>query len=449
MNLYRAIPKIDKLLAHEAFAGYNTPLLTEAIRTAIDALRVRIQDGTLTAIDSDALIADISQRYDALLSPSLQPLINATGVVIHTNLGRSPIDPELFDAAREIATGYCNLEYNLAEGKRGDRYVHTSRALCNLLGVEDALIVNNNAAAVFLILNTFAQGSEAVVSRGELVEIGGSFRIPDVMAASGAKLIEVGTTNKTKISDYEAAITEQTAMLMKVHKSNYTIEGFSAEAVIDDITTLAQEHGLIDYYDLGSAYLPELPWGLSNAEPSILRLMEHPPSLMSFSGDKLLGSVQAGIIVGKRDLIAKLKKNQILRMFRVDKITLSLLERTVLAYRQQDYDRIPILRMLFTTPEILEARAQALQSQLGIPSDIRPGQTYVGGGTMPNRRIPTVTLALKGDPQSLERHFRAHRIIGRIEDERFVLDMRTVETEHFDAISEASQSYLNEHKAKS
>ncbi len=438
-NLYRSIPKIDKLLTHDAFGGYNTALLTEAIRDAIDALRAAISAGTITAIDHEALIADIVRRYETALTPSLQPVINATGVIIHTNLGRSPIDPELFDAARDIATGYCNLEYDLDAGKRGDRYVHTAGALRDLLGVEDALIVNNNAAAVFLILNTFAQGREAVVSRGELVEIGGSFRIPDVMAASGARLVEVGTTNKTKIRDYENALTPETAMLMKVHKSNYTIEGFSAEAAIEDISALARTHDLIDYYDLGSAYLPELPWGLSQAEPSILRMIENPPALMSFSGDKLLGSVQAGIIVGRRDLIARLKRNQILRMFRVDKITLSLLERTVLAYRQKDYDRIPILQMLFATPETLKERAKALQPRLAIPSKVLPGESYVGGGTMPGRRIPTVTLALEGDPQALESHFRTHHIIGRIESDRFVLDMRTVGERDFEAITQASE----------
>ena len=439
MNLYRSIPKIDKLLTHDAFGGYNTALLTEAIRNAIDALRAAITAGTVTAIDHEALIADIVRRYKTALTPSLQPVINATGVIIHTNLGRSPIDPELFDAAREIATGYCNLEYDLEAGKRGDRYVHTAGALRDLLGVEDALIVNNNAAAVFLILNTFAKDREAVVSRGELVEIGGSFRIPDVMAASGAKLVEVGTTNKTKIGDYEHALTPETAMLMKVHKSNYTIEGFSAEAAIEDISALAHAHNLIDYYDLGSAYLPELPWGLSQTEPSILRMMENPPALMSFSGDKLLGSVQAGIIVGRHDLIARLKRNQILRMFRVDKVTLSLLERTVLAYRQKDYDRIPILRMLFATPEALEEKAKTLQPQLAIPSRILPSESYVGGGTMPSRRIPTVILALEGNPQTLESHFRARHIIGRIESDRFVLDMRTVSQRDFEAIVQASE----------
>jgi L-seryl-tRNA(Ser) seleniumtransferase len=362
-------------------------------------------------------------------------------VTIHTNLGRSPIDPALFDEARAIATGYCNLEYDLEAGRRGDRYVHTAGALRDLLGAEDALIVNNNAAAVFLILNTFARGREAIVSRGELVEIGGSFRIPDVMAASGATLVEVGTTNKTKITDYENAITKEAALLMKVHKSNYTIEGFSAEASTDELVTLAKQHNLMSYYDLGSAYLPELPWGLSQAEPSIMRLMENPPDLMSFSGDKLLGSVQAGIIVGKKALVAQLKKNQILRMFRVDKITLSLLEQTALTYRRGDYDRIPILRMLTATPETLAARAEALQAQLNTPTQTKTSRTYVGGGTMPNRKIPTVILAFEGDPQHLEAHFRTHRIIGRIEAERFVLDMRTIDEKDFEQIVHAAETF--------
>jgi len=440
MNLYRNIPKVDKLLDNSAFTGYNKTLLSEAIKQEIELLRSLIKNGDIEEINQDKLIANIKNRYTKAIEPSLKPLINATGVIIHTNLGRSPIDPKLFDAAKEIATGYCNLEYNLTEGKRGDRYTHTSKALCELLGVEDALIVNNNAAAVFLILNTFAKGQETIVSRGELVEIGGSFRIPNVMSASGSKLIEVGTTNKTKIADYENAITADTAMLMKVHKSNYTIEGFSAEAKIEDIVTLAKTHSLISYYDLGSAYLPELPWGLSGAEPSIFNLLKNAPDLMSFSGDKLLGSVQAGIIVGKKELISKLKKNQILRMFRVDKITLALLERTILAYRQKEYNDIPILKMLFATINELEERAKTLQSMLCISSEIRHSKSYVGGGTMPNRSIPTVVLAIKGKPQPLEQYFRENYIIGRIEDDNFVLDLRTIDSSDFETIALKAES---------
>jgi L-seryl-tRNA(Ser) seleniumtransferase len=438
MNPYRDLPGVDRLLAHEAFASHNPVLLAEAIRAEIEALRAKIASGAVETVDREALLEAIEERYRAALTPSLRPLVNATGVIIHTNLGRSPIDERLFDEAKELATGYCNLEYDLEAGRRGDRYVHTAEALRELLGAEEALIVNNNAAAVFLILNTFARGREAVVSRGELVEIGGSFRIPEVMAASGARLVEVGTTNKTRIADYERVLGEETAMLMKVHKSNYTIEGFSAEASVGELVSLARERGVLSYYDLGSAYLPELPWGLGAAEPSIFRLMEEAPDLMSFSGDKLFGSVQAGIIVGKKELIERLKKNQILRMFRVDKLTLALLERTVLAYRKREYERIPVLRMLFEGTESLRARAEALRARLPLPGEIRESRTYVGGGTMPNRKIPTVVLALEGDPEALERRFRARRVIGRIEADRFVLDMRTVRERDFDAIVAAA-----------
>ncbi len=434
MNPYRQIPKIDKLLAKSCFSHYNQALLKEAITKELDILREQIKQGQIENIEENRLLKAISLRYEKIFSPSLKPLINATGVIIHTNLGRSPIDPRLFDEAKQIATGYCNLEYDLDQGKRGDRYEHTAKALKELLGCEEALIVNNNASAVFLILNTFAKKKEVVVSRGELVEIGGSFRIPEVMRASGAKLVEVGTTNKTRIDDYKNALSKKTAMLMKVHKSNYSIEGFSCEATIEEISTLARDRGVIDYYDLGSGYLPELPWGLSGVEPSLSKILAIKPSLLSFSGDKLFGSIQAGIILGKKELINQLKKNQILRMFRVDKLTLALLERTVLAYKKREYDKIPVIKMLQATPQMLETKAKTLQQQLPIPSKIYSSKSYVGGGTMPNRKIPTIVLALEGDPQELERIFRKGYVIGRIENDHFVLDMRTVQESDFDQI---------------
>ena len=284
------------------------------------------------------------------------------------------------------------------------------------------------------MLNTFAQNRETIVSRGELVEIGGSFRVPDVMKASGSKLVEVGTTNKTKLADYENAITENTAMLMKVHKSNYTIEGFTQEAEFSEISALAKEQNLIDYYDLGSAYIPRLSWGLSEAEPSIFKLLEENPSLISFSGDKLFGSVQAGIIIGKKELIAKLKKNQILRMFRVDKVTLTLLEQTILAYKLKKYEAIPTISMLNATVEELAKRAKSLAKNFTIEYEIKESKTYVGGGTMPNREIPTIVIALNGDAVTLEKFFRANNIIGRIEDDKFLLDMRSIRTKDFNQI---------------
>ena len=445
MNPYRFLPSVDAVVQWPGFENHNRPLLLRAVRETLERLRHEIATGTVLEPDRHEIRERIEQCYRRLLSPSLRSVINATGIILHTNLGRAPIDESFFQEAGRIATGYCNLEYDLESGKRGDRHLHAAESLRELFGCEDALIVNNNAAAVFLILNTFAKGKEAIVSRGELVEIGGSFRIPEVMAASGARLVEVGATNKTHIADYEAAIGEETAMLMKVHKSNYTIEGFSAEATMKEISALAGERGLIDYYDLGSAYLPDLPWGLSETEPSLPGILERAPSLLSFSGDKLFGSVQAGIILGKKLLIEQLKKNQILRMFRVDKITLALLEQTILAYRKREYEKIPVLRLLFASVKQLEKRAATLKERLPIPAEILPSETYVGGGTLPNRKIPTVVLALEWDPEKLETAFRAQRIIGRIEKDRFVLDMRTVEEKDFGQIVEAAGEIFDGH----
>jgi len=302
-----------------------------------------------------------------------------------------------------------------------------STHLKELLGVEDVLVVNNNASAVFLILNTFAKNQEVVVSRGELVEIGGSFRIPEVMKQSGAILNEVGATNKTKITDYENAINENTAMLMKVHQSNFSIEGFSEAVAYEDLKQLATQNNLLDYYDLGSGYVPKLPYNLGNREHSLSEILTCNPSLISFSGDKLFGSVQAGIIAGRADLIAKLKKNQLLRMLRVDKITLSLLEESIKAYLAEEYEQIPTLWLLFRSVEELAQRALHVKESVGKNScEIVESETYMGGGTLPNRRFPTIALHVKGKATLLERKFRENHVIGRIENDHFLLDFRTI-----------------------
>ncbi len=442
MNLYRQIPKVDKILTEETFSKYNRVLLTKAIHKEFENLRKDISTGDIKEIDYLSLIKKIDLRYKQMLTPSLKPLINATGIIIHTNLGRATISEDIFKDALKIATNYSNLEYNLKSGSRGDRYSHISMALREFLGCEDVLIVNNNASAVFLILNTFAMDKEVVVSRGELVEIGGNFRIPDVMRASGAKLVEVGTTNKTRVSDYEIAINRDTSMLMKVHKSNYSIEGFSSEVGVEEIVSLAKSRGLIDYYDLGSAYLPKLPWGLDSLESSLFDILKDAPSLLSFSGDKLFGSVQAGIIIGKKELIKELKSNQILRMFRVDKITLSILESTIIAYRKREYEKIPVLKMLFEEQNTLESRARMLKDTLPISSKILNSKTYVGGGTMPNREIPTIVLALDGDSKELEIAFRKRGVIGRIEDRHFILDMRTIKEKELRIIEKVARDII-------
>lgn len=342
-------------------------------------------------------------------------------------MGRSLIHKELLDNASKVICNYSNLEYNQKAGCRGERYEHVSEHLTNLLHVEDVLVVNNNASAVFLILNTFAKNSEAIVSRGELVEIGGSFRIPEVMKQSGAILHEVGATNKTKKTDYENAINENTSMLMKVHQSNFSIEGFSQNTSYADIKELCEKNNLIDYYDLGSGYIPELPYNLGNNEPSLPTVLKDNPSLISFSGDKLFGSVQAGIIAGKKELIDKLKKNQLLRMLRVDKITLSILEETIKTYLKEDYKYIPTLWMLFQSEESLHVRASNMQKFLGDDiSAVVKSKTVMGGGTLPNREFPTVALHIKGKANHLERDFREKGLIGRIENDMFLIDFRSI-----------------------
>ncbi|NPA74401.1 MAG: L-seryl-tRNA(Sec) selenium transferase [Epsilonproteobacteria bacterium] len=426
-NLFRQIPKIDTLANSKEFEGLNRALLLKIIKKEINALRKKIQDESIQDIDQSELIKRVKREYDDIANPSIKPLINATGITIHTNLGRSLISERIFDKTKEVFNSYTNLEFDLHTGKRGDRYDIAAKHLTLLFGCEDVLVVNNNAAAVFLILNTFAKDKEVIVSRGELVEIGGSFRIPEVMKSSGAKLKEVGTTNKTKLQDYKEAINEDTAMLMKVHKSNYTIEGFSQEVGIEELVKLSKERGLLDYYDLGSAYLPKLPYGLSDAEPSIFEILKHSPSLVSFSGDKLFGSVQAGIILGKKDLIKKLKKNQILRMFRVDKLTLSLLENTAIAYLKERYEDISTLKMILQDTKELKKRAQKIVKKTNLKTKPKESFTFVGGGTFPNRKIPTIVLEIDGDAMGLQKAFRDKRVIGRIENDKFLLDMRTLQ----------------------
>lgn len=427
MNYLRALPKIDKCLSHPLFEGCNSALLMKIARTHIEALRHALLHKEIDSFEEEALMQEIKKAYDKVFDPSLKPLINATGVILHTNMGRSLISKTLLERASAVICNYSNLEYNLEEGCRGERYEHVSHHLKALLGVEDVLVVNNNASAVFLILNTFAKAKEVVVSRGELVEIGGSFRIPEVMKHSGALLCEVGATNKTKKSDYENAINEHTVMLMKVHQSNFSIEGFSEAVSYEEIKVLATQHSLLDYYDLGSGYIPKLPYNLGNREHSLEEILTCNPSLISFSGDKLFGSVQAGIIAGRADLIATLKQNQLLRMLRVDKITLSLLEESIKAYLKEEWESIPTLWLLFRSIEELTQRALHVKEAVGQAyCDIMPSETYMGGGTLPNRKFPTIALHVKGKATVLERKFREKLVIGRIEEDKFLLDFRTI-----------------------
>ena len=431
MSLLKSIPKVDKFITHKAFEGLSKTLITKLTKEVLENLRNNILNEKIKNIDENNLIKEVLQNYEELTTPSLKNLINATGIIVHTNLGRSLLDKKSLEKAISIATSYNNLEYNLKEGERGERYEHISKALKALTGCEDTLVVNNNASAVFLILNTFCKDKEVVVSRGELVEIGGSFRVPEVMAQSGAILKEIGTTNKTHLRDYENAINEKTSMLMKVHKSNYSIEGFSSEVDFEEIVKVAHDNNLIDYYDMGSGHMIDLPFNLNANEPSILQIMKYNPSLLSFSGDKLLGSVQAGIIIGKKELIDKIKKNQLLRMLRVDKITLALLEESINLYLKNELDKIPTLKMLNTSIEMLENRAKKVQKSLEniLKTEVLNTNTLVGGGTTPNRKIPTVALSLEFKDfkaNKIEKILRDTLIISRIENDKVLLDFRTI-----------------------
>lgn len=448
MNLLKSLPKVDKFVNDKAFEAYAKPLIMAIAKDVINNTRTNILNKKCENFTYDELIEEVLKQYNQINSPSLQKVINATGIIVHTNLGRSLINPESFDRVKEVATSYNNLEYSLKEGKRGERYSHIVDTLQALTGCEDAIVVNNNASAVFLILNTFAKNKEVVVSRGELVEIGGSFRVPEVMAQSGANLKEIGTTNKTHLRDYENAINENTSMLMKVHKSNYSIEGFTSEVLYEDIIKVANENNVIDYYDMGSGHMIDLPYNLDLAEPSLLKYMEHKPSLLSFSGDKLLGSVQAGIIVGKKELISKIKKNQLLRMLRVDKITLALLEDNLTSYLKGEIEDIPTLKMLFEKTEVLEKRALALKESIQdiCKCEVIHTQSLIGGGTTPNKKIPTVALSLEYKnykPNKIEQLLRAQNLIVRIESEKVLIDFRSINESEIKGIETIIKKVFN------
>ncbi len=423
MNELRKLPQIDKFIKNERFSGLDTSLLTKVARCELESLRAQILGGK-NCPELDDIVQNTLARYEKASNLSLRSLINATGVIIHTNLGRSAIDPEILRRAQPVITGYSNLEYSVEKGGRSNRYDYVGGLLAELFGFEDAVIVNNNASAVFLVLNTFSKGGEAIISRGELVEIGGSFRVPEVMANSGAILREVGTTNKTNLCDYEDAVNENSKLILKVHRSNFDIVGFSEEVAMPDLSALARERNLIDYFDLGGGFYGELPYGLERNEPSLKNLKD--ASLVSFSGDKLFGSVQCGIILGKKGLIAKLKKNQLLRMLRVDKVIISLLAESIKAYANREFELITTVKQLYKSVEDLENTANFINSQLKTPLEIVRTTTFVGGGTMPNKRIPSLALAVKGNANENEAKFRKNLVIGRIEEGKFLLDLRSV-----------------------
>ena len=425
MQNLRTLPQIDKILNHKPFKDYNKGILARISRELLNSIRSNLKD---EEINEEKIYAQINKNYKAFEKKALKPLINATGIVIHTNLGRSVIDEKSWQRAKQIACSYSNLEYDLESGSRGNRYDYTGYLLSTLFGCEDALVVNNNASAVFLVLNTFGKGGRCVISRGELVEIGGGFRVPEVMKESGAILAEVGTTNKTRLSDYENALDENTKMLVKVHRSNFDIVGFKQDTSLEEIAKLAKERGIISYYDLGGGAASSL--ACFNSEPVPQKLVKTGVDLLSFSGDKLFGSVQAGIILGKKELIAKLRKNQLLRMLRSDKITLALLASTALSYLDKDYNSVPTIFLLSRSTSELKSVAKRINNSCKNIASIIDTATFGGGGTLPNVKIQSVALAFKTKKgqkiENLERDFRQKGVIGRIENQCFLLDLRSV-----------------------
>lgn len=425
MQNLRTLPQIDKILNHKPFKDYNKGILARISRELLNSIRSNLKD---EEINEEKIYAQINKNYKAFEKTALKPLINATGIVMHTNLGRSVIDEKSWQKAKQIACSYSNLEYDLESGSRGNRYDYTGYLLSTLFGCEDALVVNNNASAVFLVLNTFGKGGRCVISRGELVEIGGGFRVPEVMKESGAILAEVGTTNKTRLSDYENALDENTKMLVKVHRSNFDIVGFKQDTSLEEIAKLAKERGIISYYDLGGGAASSL--ACFNSEPAPQKLVKTGVDLLSFSGDKLFGSVQAGIILGKKELIAKLRKNQLLRMLRSDKITLALLASTVLSYLDKDYNSVPTIFLLSRSTSELKSVAKRINNSCKNIASIIDTATFGGGGTLPNVKIQSIALAFRAQKgqkiENLERDFRQKGVIGRIENECFLLDLRSV-----------------------
>jgi len=448
----RRLPGVDRLLQEETIGElierHGHELVVYAARCALDEARQGILAGQKCP-PTHYLVESIAQIVAITVRPTLRPVINATGVIIHTNLGRAPLSQAAMEAMRAVAEGYSNLEYDLDVGQRGSRYTHAEELLCRLTGAEAALVVNNNAAAVMLVLRALAEGREGVISRGQLVEIGGGFRIPDVMRQSGARLVEVGTTNRTYAHDYEAVISEETAVLMRVHHSNFRMLGFTHQATLDELVELARRHGLLVVDDLGSGTLLDTtPFGLAH-EPTVQESLAAGADLVSFSGDKLLGGPQAGIIVGRGELIGRLKRFPMTRALRVDKTTLAALQATLLHYLQGQATRcIPVWQMISATPDALGQRADRWAAALresGVDVGVVDGQSTVGGGSLPGETLPTRLLALRvPSPDDLASWLRASSppVVGRIADDALLLDPRTVQSEQDEVLLEVVRAAL-------
>ena len=453
-DLLRRLPSVDELLGQPRLAALarrvDRELLVEITRTVLADLRGRITgEGTTTAIalDSSALEERIASLVEGVLASSLEPVINATGVILHTNLGRAPLCGAAVEEIRRSATSYSNLEYDLEAGARGKRDVHVAQLLERLTGAEAAIVVNNCAAAVLLVLAALAKGGEVIVSRGELIEIGDGFRIPEIMAQSGAVLREVGTTNRTRIVDYENAVNENTRVLLRVHPSNFTISGFAEKPSMDELVSLGQRVGLPLVEDLGSGCLVDLS-SAGIAEPTVRQSVDAGVSIVMFSGDKLLGGPQAGIIAGKKELISRVRRHPLFRALRVDKLTTAALAATLGAYLRGAMDEIPALRMIRMGVQEIKRRAEnflrelTLELPLGeVELEIADGSSLAGGGSTPTQSLPTKLIRIASARYSagqLEQRLRRApagvSVIARVEDDRLILDLRTVFAEQEPAL---------------
>jgi L-seryl-tRNA(Ser) seleniumtransferase len=442
-NLLREIPSVDRLLKHPRcvilLTRYNRDYVTQKCRQAVDQLRAAIRQGKGASGDDDGLIDRLESLIAAESRPGHIRVINATGTILHTNLGRALLAPEAVDAMIAVGSYPVNLEYDVAAGKRGRREETLQNLLVELTGAEAATVVNNNAAAVLLALNTLAQGKEVIVSRGELIEIGGAFRIPEIMAKSGAALKEVGSTNRTHPADYENAINENTALLLKVHTSNYKVVGFTAEVTLEQLVAIGKRHKLPVMEDLGSGALIDLSRYNLPKEPVVAERIAAGADIVTFSGDKILGGPQAGLIVGKGDLIGRVNKNHLQRALRCGKVTLAALEATLRLYRQSpDIARaIPTLRAFSRPLDDIRATAEAAAARLsdalgdGFGVYTEASTSQIGSGALPTEELPTFAIVIRHDrlsAKAIAAKFRsaAPPIIGRIKDDRFLLDARTI-----------------------
>ena len=452
-TLLRQIPAVNEVLNRAALkeleARMGRHLMVECTRRVLQRLRDRIVAGSVSSFSLAALEQEIISEAETAAQFSLRPVINASGVLLHTNLGRAPLAREAVEHLAEVSIRYSNLEYDLEAGERGKRDVHTERLFCQLLGAEKTLVVNNNAAAVLLALNTLAEGMEVVVSRGELIEIGGSFRIPEVCAKSGAILREVGTTNRTRIEDYAAAVNERTRLLLRVHPSNFRIVGFTARPSLEEFVELGRRHNLTSMEDLGSGCLIDLSAIGIRDEPTARASLKAGVDVVTFSGDKLLGGPQAGILAGKRDLLDRIRRNPLFRALRVDKLAIAALEGTISLYLRGKTADIPALCMIQLSVQAIRLRAtrlaEKISAHLQFSVRVQDGESVIGGGSTPAQSLPTVLLAVTHSiysAQELERLLRRHSppVIARVEEDALLLDLRTVFEDQDEELFEALEA---------